>query len=80
MWPTGIFLTDIESKIGSLREFTSHVAQWLKMQDMQETWVWSLGQKDHLEEEMEIHSSILAWKNLMDRGAWWATVPGVTKS
>ena len=80
MWPTGIFFTDIESKIGSLREFTSQVAQWLKMQEMQETWVWFLGQKDHLEEEMEIHSSILAWKNLMDRGAWWATVPGVTKT
>ena len=80
MWPTGIFFTDIESKIGSLREFTSQVAQWLKMQEMQETWVWFLSQKDHLEEEMEIHSSILAWKNLMDRGAWWATVPGVTKT
>ena len=50
----------IESKIGSLREFTSQVAQWLKMQEMQDMWVWSLGQKDHLEEEMEIHSSIIA--------------------
>ena len=29
---------------------------------MQETLVWSLGQKDPLEEEMVIHSSILAWK------------------
>ena len=29
---------------------------------MQETRVWSLGQEDCLEEEMEIHSSILAWK------------------
>ena len=29
---------------------------------MQETWVWSLGQKDPLEEGMEIHSSILAWR------------------
>ena len=26
------------------------------------------------------HLSILAWKNPMDRGAWWATVHGVTKS
>ena len=24
------------------------------------------------------HSSILAWKILMDRGAWWGTVHGVT--
>ena len=29
---------------------------------MQETWVQSLGQKDPLEEEMAIYSSILAWK------------------
>ena len=30
---------------------------------MQETWVRSLGQEDSLEEEMAIHSSILAWEN-----------------
>ena len=29
---------------------------------------------------MATHSSILAWKNLMDRGAWWTTVHGVSKS
>ena len=28
---------------------------------------------------MAIHSSILAWKNPMDRGAWRATVHGVTR-
>ena len=33
-----------------------------------------------LEKEMETHSSILAWKNPMDRGAWQATVQGVAKS
>ena len=43
---------------------------------MQETWVRSLGQEDPLEKEMATHSSILA----MDRGVWWATVHGVTKS
>ena len=26
------------------------------------------------------HSSILAWRIPMDRGAWWATVHGVAKS
>ena len=30
--------------------------------------------------EMATHSSILAWKNPTDRGVWWATVHGVTKS
>ena len=29
---------------------------------------------------METHSSILAWDDPLDRGAWWATVHGVTKS
>ena len=30
------------------------------MQEMQETWVWSLGQEDPLEKEMATYSSILA--------------------
>ena len=29
---------------------------------------------------MAAHSSTLAWKNLMDGGAWWAAVHGVAKS
>ena len=32
------------------------------MQEMQEMPVWSLSEKESLEEEMAIHSSILAWK------------------
>ena len=32
------------------------------MQETQETWVQSLGGEDPLEEEMAIHSSILAWE------------------
>ena len=47
---------------------------------MEETWVQSLGREDPLEEGMATHSSILAWRIPMDRGAWWATVCGVTKS
>ena len=34
----------------------------------------SLGQKDPLEEGTATHSSILAWRIPVDRGAWWATV------
>ena len=45
-----------------------------------ETWVWSLGAEDPLEEGMSTHSSILAWRTPMDRGAWWATVHGAAKS
>ena len=29
---------------------------------MKETWVWSLGWEDPLEEEMATHSSILVWE------------------
>ena len=29
---------------------------------------------------MATHSSILAWRTSMDRGAWWATVHGVLRS
>ena len=47
---------------------------------MQETWVQSLGWKDTLEEGMATNSSILAWRTLMDRGAWPATIHGVLKS
>ena len=46
----------------------------------QETQVQSLGREDPLEEEMATHSSIPAWGNPMDRGAWRATVHGVARS
>ena len=44
------------------------------------TWVLSLGWEEPLEEDMATHSSILAWRIPMDRGAWQATVHGVTES
>ena len=47
---------------------------------MKETLVQFLSQEDSFEEGMATQSSILAWRNSMDRGAWWATVHGVTKS
>ena len=47
---------------------------------MQETQVQFLGWEDPLEEGMVTHSSILAWRIPMDRGAWRATVQGVAES
>ena len=47
---------------------------------MWETCVQSLGWEDPLEEGMATHSSILAWRIPVDRGAWRATVHGVAKS
>ena len=43
---------------------------------MKETWVRSLGWEDPLEEGMATHSNILAWRILMDRGAWWVQFMG----
>ena len=34
----------------------------LPMQEMQETWVQTMGEEDPLEEEMATYSSILAWR------------------
>ena len=45
----------------------------------QETLVRSLGWEDLLEEGMATHSSILAWRIPMDRGAWQATVHGLQR-
>ena len=41
---------------------SSDVKNPLAMQEMQETWVRSLGREDPLEEGMAIHSSVLAGK------------------
>ena len=61
--------------------WASLVAQMVKNPPaMWETWVQSLGREDPVEEGMATHSGILAWRNPMDRRAWWATVLGVTKS
>ena len=72
---------EIEVSKSVLLKMTSLVVQTVKnLPAMQETWVQSLSWEDPLEKEMATHSSALAWKNLMDRGAWWAAVHGVAKS
>ena len=50
--------------------WASLVAQAVKNpRAMWETWVPPLGWEDSLEEDMATHSSILAWRIPMDRGA-----------
>ena len=44
----------------------------------QETEVQFQSWEEPLEEGMVTHSGVLAWR--MERGAWWATGHGVTKS
>ena len=46
---------------------------------VQEIWIRSLGWEDCLKEGMATHSSILAWRIPMDRGAWRAAVLRVTQ-
>ena len=64
-----------------IRVRASLVAQTVKnLRAMQKTWVWPLGWEDPLKKGKATHSSILAWRIPMDRGAWQATVHGVTES
>ena len=61
--------------------WASQVAQIIKNPPaVQETQIWSLGQEAPMEKAMATHSRILAWKILMDRGDWQATVHGIAKS
>ena len=68
-----------ELNVGLLKLlWASLVAQVVKYPPvMWETWVLSLGWEDTLEKGMATHSSILAWRIPMDRGAWRAAVHGV---
>ena len=69
-----------EENFSNLRSRTSLVAQMVKNPPaMQETWVQALGWEDPLEKgESPLWFSGL--KDSMGRGAWQATVHGVTKS
>ena len=60
--------------------WSSLVGQTVKNLPAMWTWVRSLHWKDPLEEGMATHSSVLAWRTPMDRGAWQATVHGFAKS
>ena len=72
---------DIELKDNNDIIMVSLVAQLVKNPPvMKKTPVQFLGWEDPLEKEMATHSSILAWRIPMDRGAWPATVHGVAKS
>ena len=58
----------------------SLVAQMVKnLPTMWEIQVRSLVWEDLLEEAMETHSSILAWRTSTDRGVWWAVIHVVEK-
>ena len=71
----------MELGVGDNHPWASLVAQTVKnLPAMQETQVQYLGWEDPLEEGIATHSSILAWRIPMEKGAWQATVHGVAKS
>ena len=47
---------------------------------MQDSWVWSLGWEDTLEEEVATHSGILAWRILRTEEPGGLQAGGITKS
>ena len=76
---------DIQDVCSLMMDITSYGASLVdqsvkSLPAVQETQAPSLGREDPLEKEKATHSSILAWRNPMDRRAWWATVHRVTKS
>ena len=73
-------LKRLSSSSSIITNGASLVAQMVKnLPAIQKTWIRSLGWEDPLE-GMATLFSILAWRIPTDRGAWWATVHGVTKS
>ena len=64
-----------------IMKVASLVAQTVKnLPAGQETRVLLLGWEDPLQEGMATHSSIIAWRIPLDRGAWRASVHGVAES
>ena len=74
-------LTKSLNEVALSEKWTFLVAHSVKnLPAMRETWVPSLGWEDPLEKGMATHSSILAWRIPMDRGARQAAINGVAKS
>ena len=68
LWTNGEEMVNTAGPKGSELYFLDwkEVTQWVKyplaMQETEETWARSLGQKDPLEEEMATHSALLSWR------------------
>ena len=71
MWLNIILMINTETHA----HICSHTKDMIKCYSIQ-----SLDWEDPLEEGMETHFSILAWRIPTDRGAWWAIIHGVAKS
>ena len=59
---------------------TRHIKIPPATQEIQESWVWSLGREDPLEEGHDNPLQCSCLRSPMDRRAWWVTVQRVSKS
>ena len=77
-WMNHNLKSKLPGEISTISHMLAHMAKnpWA----MWETWVWFLGWEDALEKGIATHSSILAWRIPMDRGAWRAWFHGVARS
>ena len=62
----------------SWASLVAHMVKYLPV--MRETWVRSLGWEDTLEKGTATHFQYSGLENFVNRGAWQATVHGITKS
>ena len=86
MVPTVNISTKIPQKEYLLKLYFNNMSTWGLPRwlngdlPMQETWVRFLDWENPLEKEMATHSTVLCLENSMGRGAWRATVHGISKS
>ena len=80
-WAWGNALKKFQGWFGLRRWCWWHRTR-LPLQETQETWVWSLGWEDPLEEGVATHSNILAWRIPTDQptgfqrvGHSWSNLP-----
>ena len=59
---TQVYASTSNAKEAEIELFYEVVKNLPSMQEIKEVWVQSLGQEDPLEEDMETHFSILAWR------------------
>ena len=70
-----LFYSKMDFPHSSVR-YSTQVKKWPAVQ---ETWVWFLGWEDLLEKETGNPLQYSCLENPMDKGAWQATVHGVTR-
>ena len=66
--------------LSTIKSASRGVEMIKNLPEVQETWVQSLRWEDPLEKGMATHSSILGWRIPVGRGAWQASVHGVSKT